>query len=57
MAHIVDSGNGHDDDGPDRGDEKSEVPRQRIWIERGMIVEVTPRLWGEELDATIKHRR
>ena len=57
LCHIVDGGDGNDDDGPDGGDEESQMEGHTEGIERGMVVEMTPRLWAEELDGTVEYGR
>ena len=54
LCHIVDGGDGDDDDGPDGRDEESQMEGHTEGIERGMVVEMTPRLRAEELDGTIE---
>ena len=55
LCDIVDGGDGDDDDGPDGGDEESQMERHTEGIERGMVVEMTPRLRAEELDGAIEY--
>ena len=54
LCDIIDGGDGNDDDGPDGSDEESQMEGHTEWIERGMVVEMTPRLRAEELDGTIE---
>ena len=55
LSDIVDGGDGNDDDGPDGGDEESQMEGHTEGIERGMVVEMTPRLRAEELDGAIEY--
>ena len=57
VADVVDRGNGHDEQRPDEDHKQSEMPGQRIRIERRMVIEMAPHLRREELDAAIEHRR
>ena len=43
LRDIVDGGDGHDDYGPDGSDEESQVEGHAEGVERGMIVEMSPR--------------
>ena len=56
-SDVVDGGDGDDDDGPDGGDEESEVEGHAEGVERGMIVEMSPRLRAEELDGAVEDGR
>ena len=55
LSDIVDGGDGDDDDGPDGCDEESQMEGHAEGIERGMIVEMTPRLRTEKLDGTVEY--
>ena len=57
LCDIVDGGDGDDDDGPDGGDEESQMEGHAEGIERGMIVEMAPRLRAEELDGAVEDGR
>ena len=54
LCDIVDSGDGDNDDGPDGGDEESQMEGHTEGIERWMVVEMTPRLRAEELNGTVE---
>ena len=54
---IVDGGDSDDDNGPDGGDEESQMKGHTKGIERGMVVEMTPRLRAEELDGAVEDGR
>ena len=53
MGDIVDRGDGDDDEGPDGGDKQSQMERQGKGVERGMVVEMAPRLGTKDLDAAV----
>ena len=55
LRDIVDGGDGNDDDGPNGSDEESQMEGHTEGIERGMIVEMTPRLRTEKLDGTVEY--
>ena len=54
LCHIVDGGDGNDDDGTDRRDEESQMEGHTEGIERGMVVKMAPRLRAKELDGTVE---
>ena len=56
MCDIVDGGESKNNERPYRRHEKTKPEGQSKRIERRMIVEMSPRFRGEQLDATIKHR-
>ena len=55
LCDIIDGGDGDDDDGPDGSDEESQMEGHTEGIERGMVVEMAPRLRAEELDGTVEY--
>ena len=54
---VVDSGQGHDDQCPHGQQEEAQMERHAEGVERGMIVEMTPRLRGKQLDGAVKDGR
>ena len=52
---IVEGCNTHDEHCPNRRDEQSEVEGNGERIERGMIIEMAPRLWVDELDGAVEN--
>ena len=57
VAHIVDRGYRHDDNRPYRHQEQSQVEGHHEGVERGVIVEVAPRLGTKQLDGAVERRR
>ena len=55
FRHIVDGSDGDNDNGPDGTDEESQMEGHAEGIERGMVIEMPPRLWAEELDGAIEY--